>query len=589
MIQEYFNDLFPDQGLYKLLWTLSGKRSFWFQDNAKMIEFISQNPKDIFYGLGMAEKKPNAAAHKRRLTINDITAIKVLNLDIDVQDEIAHKNNEKLPKSIDEARKIANHFIEPTWLIDSGHGLHAIYVLSELYEIRSDEDRNKIVALSQAFQEAHRAAFPEYKIDFTADIARVLRCPESVNCKNPEEPISCEIIEHGADQYWIEEIEDAIEFNYETYKANQEATTSLAKKSYHASNNQTSTNTATWTTKDFNKWFDDAGLVIDKDAEIDGDIWMELDSFDSRFSNVFHHRIKKRDTKGKELNEYKTDINGYDLDLANIAARMDLPDQQILDLMIHHRRYHGTNTEKICHERRDYYARTLLKAGVNKSITQLDKNGKSTEHSRATLLSYLSDKLQCGIQRIIRFNKDPNPVFELELVDKPGKTIKLGTFDAGIMNQRAFRGKIGAVGIKMPRPMKAGEWEEDIIPKIQAVTEDGFTPETATYEGQVSAWIPEYFEETTVVESFDEFLNHNDTKQPFIQDGQIYFKAEPLIDWIKNNRNHIADFSFLTTMIAVGFIEKKILIKGVKHSFWTTPPNFYIKKEEKSKSTVARA
>lgn len=581
MITEYFNDLFPDPDLYKLLWTLSGKRSFWFKDNAKMIEFISQNQTDVFYGLGMAENKPAKDPIKHRLLTNEITAIKVLNLDIDVQHKIAHKNNENLPKSIDEARKIANHFLEPTWLIDSGHGLHAIYVLSDLYKIKTDEDRNKIIALSQAFQDAHRKAFPEYDIDFTADIARVLRCPGSVNCKDPQDKVPCKIVEHSDERYWIEEIEDAIEFDYEAYKAAQKTSQAQSKTTYHASGTQTNINTAAWTTRDFNKWFDDAGLAINPDAEIDGDTWMELDSFDPRFSNVFHHRIKKKDRKGKELDAFKTDINGYDLDLANIASRMDLPDQQIVDLMIHHRRYHKVNTEKICHERRDYYARTLLKAGVSKSIKQIEKKRErgehaSVEHSRPTLLSYLSDKLQCGIQRVIRYNKDPNPVFELELVDKPGKTIKLGTFDAGIMNQRAFRSKIGAIGVKMPVPIKSAEWDEDIIPKIQAITEDGFTPDTSTYEGQVDTWIPEYFEETTITETFEDFLDHGDTKQPFAQDNRIYFKLEPLQDWIKNNRNHMVDFSFVTTMISVGFTQEKIPIKGVQHRFWATPPNFYI-------------
>lgn len=569
MIKKFFHDIFPERNLYRLIWTLDGKKSYWFQNNIKMIEFVSQYERDIYYGVGMAATTPENNPEHHRLTNKTVTAIKTLHLDIDIKSKVAHKSD-NLPETIDEARQIAMKFADPTWLINTGHGLHAFYVLDELFEIKSENDCKYFTLISQKWQEIHRQAFPQYDIDATFDVARVLRCPGSMNCKDPENKVKAEIVEYNDDSYfWIEELEDIINDNY---KEPELAIPGKSSKTFKSSK-EPITNTATWTTKDFNDWFDGNGLVVNPKTKIDNDIWLELDSFDPKFSDTFHQRLV--DDNNKKI----VDINSYDLRLANIAAKLNLPDQTIVDLMVYHRIYNDKKTEKACHARRDYYARTLIKASVHKALEKIDskkKKGKKIDQiDRQAILSYLNDKLSCQILRYIKLERDPDPLFELEIAEQPGKTIKLGTFEKGVMNQRTFRAKIGATGARMPQPVDKSTWESDIVKKLQDIMEDATVPDTATYEGRIETWIQDYFAHTTVYGTAEEYFENKNYDEPFFHDDRVHFKIEALQEWVKTNKGEVLDFSFVTTMISTGFTQKKIKDGGLPIRLWVAPQGFY--------------
>jgi len=572
MIKQFYDDIFPQDGSNKLIWTLSDKRSHWFKDTGKMIKFIEANPHNIFYGLGVTDKEKSKF---ERALNTEITSIRLLHLDIDIQSDVAHKKN-NLPATIEEAREIAHKILEPTYLINSGHGLHAIYLLVEHYKM---DDLKYITALFQQFQEAHREFFPQYDIDYTFDLARILRCPGSINSKDPENHVKCEIIEYNkAAYYMVEEIDDAIAFDPDKASKHSTSTSSTGKAKYTATNG--SVDTRGWTTRDYSKWFNEQGLILDKAASIDGDMWVDLASADPSFVKAYNHEFDKKDELVPDKKEI--DMNKYDMTLANIGARYGLPDQKIVDLLVMHRRKYGVNLNKL--NRKDYFARTLIKCGVHRTIGAITKkkakNIKITKDEKATIRTYLEGILKCGIQRVIRYGKDPNPQFELELDNLPGKTIKLGSFAEGILNQRNFRAKIGAMGITMPIAVKASKWDTSIIPNLQLLTVEGIIPSTATYEGQIEEWVTGYFVEKTIIEDMDTYIEDGLLDQPFYHNDQVYFKLEALQNWIRNSKNHNTDFSFVTSMIGYGFSQKIIKNKdGIRIRLWASPVNFYVLKK----------
>jgi len=582
MEKQFFEDVFGDNQDNKLIWTLSNKQSHWFTDINEIAEFVEKNKNDIFYGLGTTKK---VKTKYERATIDDISGILMLNLDIDIKHPMAHKKN-NLPETMDQAIEIANKFLTPTYLIDSGHGLHALYKLTDEYKM---DDKAFIISLFHYFQKVHRDAFPQYDLDYTHDLARVLRCPGSLNMKDPKNPVECKIISYDPDSnYWLSQIQDAIEYDPD-YKPETPASASTSSTSTSTGQKPKYTqqvgniDTKSWSTKQFNAWFDDQGLVIDKTAKIDGDMWMELASADPNFIPTYNHTTKKKRTPDDLLDTSDPltdgDISGHDMSLANICAKYNLPDQKIVDLMIMHRNKYGINLDKL--NRKDYFARTLINASIHKQINTIikkkSKNQPISKNESETIRIYLSELLKCSINRLIRYPKDPNPQFELELTDLPGKTIKLGNFSEGILNQRNFRSKIGAVGLNLPILLKQHEWETNVIPKLQSLTINGIAPTTATYQGQIEDWTTEFFSTYDMLDDLPAYILDGRLGQPFMHNNQIHFKMELLQNFIRTFKNHMIDFNFFTSIIAYGFSQVKLPCKnGIQIQFWAAPPNFFI-------------
>ena len=120
---------------------------------------------------------PGAGARlgRRRRTRNaDAAGIYGLWLDLDVKPGGA--------PDLDEAEAQAWAFAEPTLVVATGGGLHAWHLFPEPWVFSDDDDRQRAASLAVRWQEAHRRD-AGWEIDNTADLARVLRIPGTVNSK----------------------------------------------------------------------------------------------------------------------------------------------------------------------------------------------------------------------------------------------------------------------------------------------------------------------------------------------------------------------------------------------------------------------
>ena len=587
MPQNFFQELLCPDDNYKLLWTLKDKRSHWFQDISKLTQFALSADGDIYFGLGETDQK---LSNTRRALSDQIVSLRAFHLDIDLLSKIAHKK-ELLPENIKIGLEIAHSIMEPTYIVDSGYGLHAYWLLYEHYK---NFDTERMTAFIQQFQEAHRKKYPQYKLDATHDLTRILRCPGSKNYKDPKNPKECKIIEYNKEAYYdLTEFEDAIAVDYDKIIVDM----APAANNDGNSNDPNPVNKIlvdasgkvkplkVWTTKDFKAYATRHNIVIDKNAKFDGEKFLDIaDVEDPHFLNTYNHTLPIGDSSA----------SSYDWALVNMASNYNLTDQELINLMIQHRSKFG---EKIIRKGIPYFIRTILKIRNQQEATRIQAKNNATQNSanqkklsstcKESIREYLYGVLNISINRIVRYPKSPNPEFHLESTDKPDATIVLGTFKEGIMSQINFATKIAGEGLPLPTMVKNKQWITDIIPKLRMLTVRGDSPQASTYEGQIKAWLLEYFDRVDVLETYQDFYDSNDRGKPFMHEDKVFFSYDKFFEWVQTNKNKKLDFAFSVTMQNLGFKITSFRDQyNSKIDLWATSEFFHVRKEDRKAQAV---
>lgn len=91
----------------------------------------------------------------------------------------------------------------PSFIIDSGHGYHCLWLFKEPYMLGEDVDLEYYEAMNRGIQKVLKA-------DTTADVTRILRVPGSFNVKDPAHPVKCEMVDSSGARYNLEDFEDYI-------------------------------------------------------------------------------------------------------------------------------------------------------------------------------------------------------------------------------------------------------------------------------------------------------------------------------------------------------------------------------------------
>jgi len=192
----FFEALYRDckEG-YLTIWTLQDKKTYWFkvskyEEAAEAALLLAQKEYDVYFGVGLRREK---LGPMQRGSAKDVAIIPGIWMDIDIKSDV-HKEKQ-LPPDIDAALQIIDEFpMEPSILINSGHGLHSYWLFKEPWIIRTEEEQKKASQYLQEFQ----GTFLQYALDFgwkldnTSDLARVLRVPGTINYKG--EPKDVQII-----------------------------------------------------------------------------------------------------------------------------------------------------------------------------------------------------------------------------------------------------------------------------------------------------------------------------------------------------------------------------------------------------------
>jgi hypothetical protein len=179
-------------------------RFFPAQDEEAIANYIDTLPSksQVLFGLGRLGQIPSHGRGKA----DDVVAFRAIAMDIDIHSEA--KEFQNLPRSLDEAIDLINTFpLRPSAMMKSGSGLHVYWRLNQDVVIGSTEEREAAKSLVANFHEGVNSYFAPADFDNTQDLSRILRAPGFLNLKDPNNPLTVELLYCDLDvSYSIEEI-----------------------------------------------------------------------------------------------------------------------------------------------------------------------------------------------------------------------------------------------------------------------------------------------------------------------------------------------------------------------------------------------
>ncbi len=480
----------PDE-LYLLLWTLPEKRSHWFQNVESAIQFAeSLRERDLYVGVGLSSQDHGSA---RRCPSNEVAGIVGLWADLDLKSD-AHPKA-ALPATVEDAMTMLPDEFPPTFLVKTGNGAHAWWLFREPLIFESDEDRRNAGALALRWQSLLRlnAAAHGWAFDRLADLARVLRVPGTKNCKDPANPKPVAIQSQTDRRY---NPSDFVEFLEAHGVANPEEQERV---------------TQGWEEK-----VADKPLSVNPNATVPEDLLNRHLAADPRFKKTWLRQ--REDLKDQSQ-------SGYDMALANFGIETGLSEQQVIDLMIHHRRIHGKQQRT----RLDYFQRTISKASKRnenpataKSFEvpaeepghPLPQTRPDSPTARALMCEQISNAIGVRVLRIVKIDGQ-EPTYRLEL-----EATKIGFPSVDkLVGQQSFRMKIAsAVDHLVPRiPPKV--WDRVAQMILSALTvEDG--GDEANLVGAAKLYVERYLAETPFIDAEGDHPYQTRSK-PTVYEGQV--------------------------------------------------------------------
>ncbi|GJM44998.1 MAG: hypothetical protein DHS20C21_18400 [Gemmatimonadota bacterium] len=175
----------------------------------KAVRYASKLAKSCDVYVHAALMKPNPKSG--RGSINDAVGFTCLHVDIDILNPKAHAET-NLPPDEDAALEVLKAIPhEPSLILHTGNGLLSLWILREPEIMGSDEDRGRCSRLLKAVQYAIRsyAASKSWKLDNTADLARLIRIPGTLNHKTtPPKPVS--VVQDTGKRYNPDDFEDIV-------------------------------------------------------------------------------------------------------------------------------------------------------------------------------------------------------------------------------------------------------------------------------------------------------------------------------------------------------------------------------------------
>jgi len=444
--------------------------------------------RDLYVGVGLSGKDYGSS---RRCPSNEVAGIVGLWADLDLKSD-AHKKD-ALPPTIEDALKILPGQFPPTFVVRTGNGAHAWWLFREPLIFGTDAERQEVASLVCRWQTLLRlnAAAHGWSFDRLSDLARVLRIPGTQNCKDPQNPKPVSIHSRSDRRYNPSEFAEFLEAH----------TVPDAEAEERA-------------TQDWKEKLNDKPLSINPNATVPDELLNRLTAANSRFQKTW---ARHRD----DLNDQSQ--SGYDLALANCGVEAGLSEQQVIDLMIHHRRMHG----KPQRTRLDYFERTISKASkrgenpasaIEVPAVELSQQPPHTKPdsptARAILCDQISQVLGVRVLRIVKVT-GKEPTYQMELDNAKVEFSSV----AKLVEQRTLRLAIASAADRLIPRVKPKLWEQVAQAMLDALTiEDG--GEETDFVGSARMYVDNYLSETPFIESVvDQPLQTR--RKPAVIDGQI--------------------------------------------------------------------
>ena len=481
-LQRFLEAVWPDlDGRWLLFWGAPSKRSSWVQsitpDELAAIDIWAVK-ENVYLGCALrgANLGPTLRGEKA-----DCVAIPGVWADLDYAEGGGHKKP-NLPQTEDDAmRLLAEMGPPPSIIVHSGRGLQAWWLFKEPWAFESDDDRAKAEALTKGWCSTlrARAKVHGWDADQVGDLTRVMRLPGTWNRKGvPKKTRLLELNEH---RYEPSDLE-----GYLLPETEEKA---------QAAN-------LTWA-------FD-----LNPAAEPPADKFMRLCEIDQAFKSAWEH--SRTDLQDQSA-------SSYDLSLATKALAASWTGQEVVNLLIAHRRRHNADLKL----RKDYYERTLNLAMTGKGVEErralVDdmKAGKALPEEMAKdpaeILAVLSERLGVHITKIVRYRSEGN-TYQLEV---NGKMVNAGTID-NFDSQTRFRRIIFDHTDHRIVQFKEDAWHHILQHLFRAV--ENVDVQSGTNKGAFENWLELYLSDGVATE--EGWQKAAIDNSPFKLKGETYIVAE---------------------------------------------------------------
>ncbi len=454
---------------------------------------------------------------------------------LDVDWGVEHKKQNLPPTEEDAFALIDGMGLPPTMVVHSGRGLQAWWCFREPWLLETDEDRSAAERLTKGWcstLKAHAKA-RGWDADQVGDLPRVMRLPGLWNRKGV--PRQTKLLRLTEARYNPAELEPYL-LNAPTEK---DATPSL-----------------TWK------------FTLSVDANPPADKFVALLDLDYLFkSSWYHARTDLQDQSP----------SSYDLSLATRAFAAEWTEQEIVDLLVAHRRKYKADPEKTT--RRDYYDRTLSKAisgkdqEARKDAIEALKAGKSlpepTPDDPAGTLAMLSDALGVKLSKLVRFRGGSNSYqlhAENHVIDVPDVEI--------LDTQSKFRRLLLDYTDRRIKPMKEHLWH-DIVQRLFSAVENVQVANDATRRGAFENWLDLYLSESVASQAnWERAAGDN---QPFEKDGRVFFVSEGFRLFLYTRfQERITSQQLTVELTKLGYVYERKTVRtrkggSTKRSLWRVP------------------
>ena len=548
---------FKPEELYILLWTHPDKQSHWYRDIAAAAEFVLKSRMlDVYVGVGLSMADHGPA---RRCVSAEIAGITGFWADLDLRSD-AH-SKKALPATVADALSIIPASMPPTIVILTGNGAHAWWIFKEPYIFDDDDDRQ---AMATHVARWHtllclNASSRGWAYDRLSDLARILRIPGTRNLKDPANPKDV-VVHSFTDRRY--NLSDFTQYLDDAAIPDAQAQENAARE---------------WAER-----FADKPLLINTDARIPQEMldgWMAADM---RFKNTWLRQ--RHDLKDQSQ-------SGYDLALAVFGTEAGLNEQQIVDLIVHHRSQFAQKHRT----RVDYFQRTIATASRRSpGVTPLPyapapgattgnaappgaqgapqeasaRNGASPDPAttRALLCQRISEVLGVRVCRIVKFT-GKEPTFHMELEEGKIEFQNVGKLISQGSVRLAVAGSIG----KLIRKLKPKIWEQLAQVMLDAcIIEQG--GEEIEWEGAARMYVAHYLSETGFIDTLEGQQVQNQRK-PILLDGKVAICASDLQMYVNKTTFQGLSIKAVASMLGV-LGGKSIRVRGARfkeQSRWILP------------------
>ena len=183
---DFFKEVFPEGGFIELRKLTSGKKTvqvFFDADDYGGIEtYLIKNPVNTFFGVAARKNKGGKKEDVGYCRVVWIDKDIDKDGDISTEDFIAKLNGFRFP---------------PSYIISSGHGIHAYWLLKEPVETPEELIR---------LEELNKSLARYFSTDFNVcDHSRIMRVPGTINQKPGKAPVKCDLLK----------VDSLVQYNFE--------------------------------------------------------------------------------------------------------------------------------------------------------------------------------------------------------------------------------------------------------------------------------------------------------------------------------------------------------------------------------------